>query len=427
MRRVYATTIGIESAILVSQLIAYRLAASYLGREGFSEYALARRAISLLQPAVVLGLGIAIPRYMALSLGKGSRSNASTQWAAGLLLLASSVAISLGLLNFFQSSVAFLLFGNARHRYLIPSVGLMLLGLALHTACYGYFRGNLKMTSANALQFVNIGILPLVIFPFFGRTVSIFLTALGTSMGLTSALALLATRFEAPAGGDLLRHAKELLWYGLGRVPGDLSQTALLTSPAVIVAHLQGLRPAGLVAFGTSLLTMIASLFVPIGTVLLPEASQMIGRGDLHGLRRRVLQIVKATVPPIALLSLLVEGFAKDGIRLFLGGDFAIQAGIVRVIVLGAVPYSIYWGLKAVIDASSTRPINSRNALIALAVFLSTSTTVYFGLFGTIYVLYFFVASLYILGGLTLLEAWKSCLAKSGNLSEMTAVTFADI
>lgn len=281
------------------------------------------------------------------------------------------------------------------------------------------------MSRANLFQFFNLGLMPLAVFPLFGKSAPELFTALGVSMAAVALiLGLGGIRMDA-SGGDIFREIKELLRYGLGRVPADIIQLALLSSPALIAAHLQGVQVAGLVAFSTSMLTMIASVFVPVGAVLLPEASQMMGRGDVLGLRRRVLQVSKAVVLLVAALTVAVELFAPDGLRLCLGNSFTGGAGIVRIVVLAAVPYSIYVGLKTVLDAGSTKAINSRNALVAFLLFLGASASVYIGLFPAAYILGFFVGSLYVLGGLTLLEVREMCGGRLTNLSEMAAETFA--
>jgi O-antigen/teichoic acid export membrane protein len=424
MRKVYLGTIITEFLTMCGQLISYKLAAAYLGKDGFSEYALAKRTISLLLPVALLGLAVAIPRYVAFSGAEALRKDRNSYFAAGMVILAVSLAASLGLLNVFKHAAAYLFFGSSSYSYLIAPMSIMVAGLGLHAVCYGYFRGRLEMARANAFQFFNLGLMPLGVFPLFGKSAPELFTALGVSMAAVSLVfGLGGIRMDA-SGGDIFREIKELLKYGLGRVPADILQLALLTGPALIAAHLQGVQVAGLVAFSTSILTMIGSLFVPVGAVLLPEASQMMGRGDVLGLRRRVLQVSKAVVLLVAALTVAVELFAADGLRLCLGNSFTGGAGIVRIVVLAAVPYSIYVGLKTVLDAGSTKAINSRNALLAFLLFLGASASVYIGLFPAAYILGFFVASLYVLGGLTLLEVREMCGGRLTNLPELAAETF---
>src|SRR6266849_9492025 len=67
--REYGGTFATEFTVLACQLLTYKLAAHFLGKTGFSEYAVARRTISLIYPLPLLGLGIALPRYIAQAAG----------------------------------------------------------------------------------------------------------------------------------------------------------------------------------------------------------------------------------------------------------------------------------------------------------------------------------------------------------------------
>ncbi len=406
MRRIYLGTMIMEFVTLAGQLVAYRLAASYLGSVGFSEYALVKRTIALILPAVMLGLGVAIPRYVAVCTGESVQRDRRGYLAAGMLLFGASITVSLVLLNLFKSAVAYLFFGSGNYGYLVAPLSFMIFGLGLHTACYGYFRGRLEMAKANALNLVNQGIVPLVVFPLYATSTYRLLNGLGAFWTVVSLVALLTAGLGGPRSETLAR-TSELLRYGVRRVFADFFQLAFLTLPATFTAHLYGIQEAGFVAFGTSLLTMVASLFFPVGAVLLPEASQMVGEGNLQALERRTLQVLSAS----SLISVAVIGgiflFGRPMILLYLGSGFVDVVNVVRVMALGVLPYSIYVCLKNVIDALTVKAINSRNMMIAFGLFLCISSSVYLGVRGLLYIPIFVVISLYLLGALTILTIWQ--------------------
>ena len=55
---------------MASQILVYKLAARDFGKEGFSEYAVARRTVSLLYPVALMGLGVALPRFLGYASGR---------------------------------------------------------------------------------------------------------------------------------------------------------------------------------------------------------------------------------------------------------------------------------------------------------------------------------------------------------------------
>src|SRR5436309_7396612 len=73
----YVPTFLTEFAVMAGQIAAYKLAAHYLGRQGFAEYALARRTISLLIPIPMLGLTVGLPRYIGFSNGRRDAAGAA--------------------------------------------------------------------------------------------------------------------------------------------------------------------------------------------------------------------------------------------------------------------------------------------------------------------------------------------------------------
>ena len=108
-------------------------------------------------------------------------------------------------------------------------------------------------------------------------------------------VALLFTPWNAVVK-DNREYAKELLRFGVQRVPGDFILMALFALPATIVAHKSGIRAAGFVAFGISMLNVIGSFFSPFGLILLPKAGALLAAGKNRELRRQVWLLTRITL-----------------------------------------------------------------------------------------------------------------------------------
>ena len=224
------------------------------------------------------------------------------------------------------------------------------------------------MNRANLLQIVNSGIVPLIVLLWGPRNVGPVLEETGAVILFVSALGLLWTPWRHLAS-NCSSEAKVLLRYGLPRVSGDFALIALLGLPTFLVAHLVGVQDAGYVAFGVSVLGMIAAVFAPVGLVLLPKASGFIARGANEELRSHISAILQLSLVVSVVLTIAVEISAGTAIRLYLGSDFSGIAMIVRVIMLGAVPYAVFTVLRSAVDARHFKAINARNCIIALTVF----------------------------------------------------------
>ena len=348
--REYGGTFATEFTVLACQLLTYKLAAHFLGKTGFAEYAVARRTISILYPIVLMGLGVALPRYTAYAVGRRDEKSKAGYLGATLWCVGLSALVCLAILNAFPGGMAYLFFGSREYARLILPLSLVVAGSALHAIAYSYFRGVLNMRAANLLQFVNHGLVPLTVFTFYSRSVTALLMALGVSSIAVAGAALLFTPWKAVLV-DNRRQVKELLRFGIQRVPGDFILMALFALPATFVAHKSGIQAAGFVAFGISMINVIGSFFSPFGLILLPKAGELLAAGRNGELRHRVWVLTKITLVVSAVLALGIAIGADALIRAYLGPDFKDGAGILRVLLLAAVPYSLYTVVRNVIDA----------------------------------------------------------------------------
>src|SRR5579872_2007604 len=325
--REYGGTFATGFAVLGCQLMTYKLAAHFLGKNGFAEYALARRTISILYPIVLLGLGVGLPRYVATAAGRGNEESKGRYLGAALCCVGFSVLVCLAVINVFPKWLGYLFFGSREYAFLLFPMSLVVAGTSLHTLGYSYFRGTLNMRAANLLQLMNLGLLPLGVFLLYGQSIQAALTALGVGSIGIAASALLFTPWTAALESNRLQ-VKELLRFGIQRVPGDFIFMAMFALPATFVAHDRGIRAAGFVAFGISMLNVIGSLFEPFGLILLPKAGSLLAAGRNRELRKQVWLLSRVTVAVSTVLVMGIAAGAETMIRLYLGKDFTEGAGI---------------------------------------------------------------------------------------------------
>jgi len=260
------------------------------------------------------------------------------------------------------------------------------------------------MIKANFLPLINMGIVSLLIFFLKNNLKEIILLngliiILGSFIFLTSIVKNIT--FEK---NEIYTNIKELMAYGIQRVPGDFGLSGLFSLPATFTSHISGITIAGYVAFGTSLLNMIGGLFAPLGLILLPKASQLFANNDFKTLKYYILKILKVTFILTILGVAFFEIFADKIIALYLGNFPSDLVMIARLIVIASLGYTIYVAMRSIIDAYYVKAINTKNIFISLMFFLTVS-------FGTILLKknYIFlvtnsVVSIILLGILTLIE-----------------------
>ena len=399
----YSLTFITEFVVMASQIFVYKLAAHYLGTQGFSEYAIVRRTIAFLVPLPGLGLNVALPRYIAYAGSKSQPEKASRYFRAAILCVGTATLLLTALINTFPSYLSYVFFGSATYQYLARPVSWLIGGLVLHSLVYSFFRGLLDMRRANLLQFINLGIVPLIAFiPFHSNLIGALTTigVLSIAVAGSQLPFVLRSGFEANIGVE----ARQLLRYGLQRLPGDFIQMALLAVPATIVAHLQGIQEAGFVAFGISVLTMTGAMFSPIGLILLPKASLMFADGRVEELRRHVRGLIGST---LLLSAYFVAGILLLGpflIHLYLGPGFQGAGLTLKLIAPAVVPFCLYVVLRNVVDAFHVNAINARNLLFSFTVFSAWAACAFRFSPHVGSILVALTGSIVVLAGLTLLE-----------------------
>lgn len=365
----YAPTLLTELAVMISQILAYKLAAHFLGRQGFSEYSLSRRTVTLIIPLVVIGLTVGLPRYLGFSNSRNDHQRANQYYGATLLLVGGTSLLCVLLINSFANTFAYLFFGDPSYGFLAFPLSVMILGLSLHTIVCSYYRGIMQLNRANLIQIVNLGIVPIAAFFLLGGSVRGVLLTLGLAWGAVACLGLVLTPFASISGTNL-QVTKEILRYGIQRVPGDFIFMALFALPSTFTAHLSGVQSAGFVAFGMTVLSTIAAVFSPLGLVLLPKATGMLAGGSRRELRKHMGFILRGTIAASVLISLAVWAWIPNLIQLYLGQDFDQIVRIVRILIFGAIPLSVYLVLRTLVDAYHEYAVTGAILLGSFATFL---------------------------------------------------------
>jgi O-antigen/teichoic acid export membrane protein len=376
MRIQLTWTLITELTVMAASILLLKLAAQLLGPVGFGEYTLSRRAIGLIYLPLVMGFGIAAPRYVAISHagalpGYNARSFATATLTVGLL----PTFIVILLLNLSAGSASALLFGTSSMTRLVPAVTIALGGIAMHSMVYAVFRGRGHMGVANAFQLLNNGIIPVAAFLLVPHDAATVLGTTGSAWIVTSGIALLI-ELLSERGGEapsytLPDHVRLLLRFGIPRVPGEFALVGLFALPALIALRTHGVVAAGQFSAGMSLLSIVSSVFAPVGLVILPRASAQAAMGDLAGLRRLVGRILVGGMILVVCAVIAGEFLIPFFVSWYFGAAFLPAIPIFRACLLGAIPYVVYVLLRSILDAIDVRAVNSRNLVITLVVLLA--------------------------------------------------------
>jgi O-antigen/teichoic acid export membrane protein len=358
-----------EFTVLVAAILLVSIFGRILGAAALGEYLLLRRVVSWLQGVVQLGLGTALTRYVAHAVHKQD----GTPKVYFLITLGISLLATMTLgITFWclKPIIARLLFGSVAMRHLIMPLTLMLFGLAMHAAVYGYYRGYLSMHLANGVEFCNLAVAPLLSITLLSRTQSV--AAIVNLIGIV--MCLFSTMFALPifllkvknTVVDLRLRAAEMLNYALPRFVGDVSLGGLMALPPIIASHYVAMNRLAYLLLGASMLTVFGTSVTPIGIILLSKASMMLALGRAEDLRTRLDYLVAAVLELSVFGCLQLVVFADVVIRVWVGPSFIQGTLVVRLLLLAVPFYVFYVALRSVVDAVSVIAYNTRNLLMVL-------------------------------------------------------------
>jgi O-antigen/teichoic acid export membrane protein len=364
-------TLLAQVAFAALSLLLYRLLAQKTGTDGFASYALVRQAAAILFPVITVGLVGGLPRYLALPAGERTPS-AEVYLLAGFAICGSVAAVAAFLALAFESSTASLFFGESSRTELVAPFVALLVAFTVFQLAYGYNRGLLRVRTASALQVGAYALPPpLIVLAFAGEPVETLILLAAGTLAVLSALAIarpLVRSFRLPARRGFEAASGSLWNYGHRRVPGELAQLGLFVLVPIVAAHAGTLTDVAYLTAGQQVLSMLSLAVMPIGLVLLPSLARL-WEDNRERAREYVGQLTAFAAHVAIFLSLQTILYADIAVRIWLGSGFDEAGSVVRVVVAPAALFVVYLMLRSTLDAVEVRSFNSRNNIIALAVF----------------------------------------------------------
>ena len=367
-----ALTMGAEAAAMGSSLLLTAMLSRWMGAAPLSEYLLLRRVLSWTVAATLLGLATSLPRNVAHCAG-GSRRGQPAYFLAALVCMVPSAALAGAVMVLNRATFARWLFGNAGHARLVVALALLIFGFSLHRAVYGYYRGLLEMTRANLVEVANAAFLPLLVVATLARrqTVATMMCVTGVLMALSAALfAIPILRRLRGTRLQLRARCRELLQYGVPRVPGEFGAAAITALGPMLAIHFVSMAKLSPLLLGLNMLLVIGYAAGPLGVVLLSKVSMMLGRNQHQAVQSRLRLLVTGVMELSVFACIQLAIFADVVVRAWVGPGFEGQMGVIRMVLLAIPPYLFFVTLRSTIDAVSVKPLNTANVMIGLAAYL---------------------------------------------------------
>jgi O-antigen/teichoic acid export membrane protein len=406
MKKDFILTFITEFIVILCMLATYKMADSFFGQKGFTDYSLARRVVAMLQPVFLVGMHITIPRQVAFYLTE-SKQKSSEILLSAVIILISVTLVLISVMVLFKQQLSALLFDNASYARFIFPLALALAGMAIHSAVYGYYRGMRQMRKANLIQLLIMGIIPLLAISLAAGVAESFIIA-GVLWIIISIFFLLGIIFKLQFSFSSVRkNIRNTFNHGIQRLPADLGIAALLALPVLFFTHAFGTTQSGYLAFSISLLTMTGAALKPIGLIMLPHATTLIAEKNYPVLHRQIKKMIFYFLLLSAIVIAGYELLAPVLLSVYLGKVNVNLLYISRMVMLAAAGYMFYVFFRSIIDAAHHRSYNTVNILISLLFLLIFSMPGIFFHVNRAYLLSIFALSVSLLGIMTYLQIKK--------------------
>lgn len=361
--------------VLAIALAINKLLSIFLGPEQFAIFTIANKSAGVIAFLMLMGIGIALPRYLARVRVKGKKSDEASVYYASLIIFAISTSIVFLICTVFGDTIGNFIFNGQSHNDLIFPMLIFAVSTATSAYLYSFLRGIDKFRLFNVIQ-VIVGLIGLGAVLFYGNKINEQLLARGFLISIATLIILATLTYSAYRVVKLERKQlktdiKKVFLYSVLRVPGEIFLFSFSVVPLILINTRFGLQTAAAFATAVTINLLVVPIFQFVGMVLLPYVSKQLARGEGREITRKI-NTLRAAYLLIAVTSLIGVYFLTDLIiQLLFTSEYVQFAAIVRILYVSVVPYSLYLLLRNPIDAISAIPFNTINLGISFGVLIA--------------------------------------------------------
>lgn len=367
------TVLG-QVIVVVITFLVNKILSNYVSTDEFGIYNIAKRLSDVVTYIVLLAMGIAVPKYLAEYKAKSDEGNVYLFWMSSLfLVLAASIIV--GLVVFFaRVPIMKWMFGVYGYEKFALAAIIYAVGCAFSTLIYSYCRGVGFYYKYSFIQ-IGIQIIFFVVVLIFSSDAFYILLVTGLVYVLASLGAViayvcknrkLAHQLKSPK--LYVKPVKELLIYGLPRVPGEFVLFAYNLVPLVIISNKFDLTQSAYFSASLSVNTTITAAFGFIGVILLPAVSSAIATRKFDKVDKNITFLAILYVIVSALGILFIYFCGEWVIKILYSDEYVPAVSMLVVTSVAILPRAMFLLFRNPIDAVAKVPFNTINLAISFVV-----------------------------------------------------------
>lgn len=331
----------------------------------FGEYNLVKRSVTVISFVMLAGTGIAMPRYLAIYIGKNNLPQAKAFVRAAILfVLTVTVAVCL-IATIFKSKLYPLVTGNEDTLLYIIAFAYSAM-LTASTMVYVYFRGKndfKRFSISNVLIQLLLPISALIIPGI--NTLSIFVW--WTIM--TGILTLIFVLGETMRGGlkckehvskeAIKAEYKTVAKYALPRLWGDFFLFAFQAFPLIYISQHFDYESVSYYSVGITIITLGTAFYSFLGYILLPYVSECLSKGKINDAVRKVNYFTVIYILSALVVMAAFYFLTSFMIKLLFTEEYLAAEHLTQIMILSVLPQALYLLYRNPVDAVSVFPFNT--------------------------------------------------------------------
>lgn len=331
----------------------------------FGEYNLVKRSVTVISFVMLAGTGIAMPRYLAIYIGKNNLPQAKAFVRAAILfVITATVAVSL-IATIFKSKLYPLVTGNDNTLLYITAFAYAAM-LTASTIVYVYFRGKndfKRFSISNVLIQLLLPISALIIPGINTLSIFVWWTI------ITGILTLIFALGETMRGGlkcnepvskaAIKAEYKTVAKYALPRLWGDFFLFAFQAFPLIYISQHFDYKSVSYYSVGITIITLGTAFYSFLGYILLPYVSECLAKGRIDDAVRKVNYFTVIYI--LSALAVMTTFYFLTGfmIKLLFTDEYLAAEHLTQIMILAILPQALYLLYRNPVDAVSVFPFNT--------------------------------------------------------------------
>ncbi len=365
------------AAQVIVMLLAFgitKIVSNILTVDEFGQYNVIRRSVSVLSFVMLAGMGITLPRYIAIYHGTRHYRKIIDFISCSLIFVVFVCLLVLAINIIFSGYLVQIITGSSDVVIYWIAIAYAI-GMTFSSLLVAYYRGindfknySITQVSLQLFLFLSLFFIPS------NNVRVIFLLWFIISVLFTLCYFIFEDRrshhiiFRAYRKNQLRSVMKTILVYTSPRLVGDFFLFSFSAFPVIYLSYALSMTDVAYFSVGLTVVNMATPIFSFLGIVLLPYVSGAIAKGLFNDAQKLIQRLSFWYIVLSILITLFFWLFMPYIIRIFFSQDYVMSKDISRILLLSIIPQSMYLLYRNPIDAVATFPYNTLILIVSCIV-----------------------------------------------------------